>query len=88
MTVLITTCGQPWTWEMSSTKTASTKMKKQKVIAEINNLGYNFDNSDTTVTLRLYNSEYNLNNRLIRVNHANAENESSSGLKVAMRSGR
>ena len=61
----IITCRQLFAMDISFTKTSTTRMKKQKVIAEINNLGYTFDNSDTKVTLRFYNSEYKLNNRFL-----------------------
>ena len=51
------TCQQPWTWTILDCTKSTTKAKKEKVVQEINKLGYNIDNLDTKMKSRYFKHE-------------------------------
>ena len=51
-------CTRPWKWEIKQTTKATTKMKKQRVLDEINDLGYNIEDNNIVIKSAIYNYNY------------------------------
>ena len=68
------TCQQPWTWTILDYTKLAKKAKKEKIVQEINKLGYNLDNTNTNITSRKFKYERK-NNRNDNGPFANSYND-------------